>query len=285
MDVRWLRADESLRLESRWTRLDFTRHDRDFLFNGLRVYLGRPVVNYRGSLWITRLDYERTVQPLLTPQVFARQTPPPVRRIMLDPGHGGKDPGTINRALKLQEKSLVLDLTARVERLLRAEGYEVLMTRRDDRFLSLDARGALANAQKADLFLSLHFNSAGSTSVEGVETYAFTPRDQPSTSRSRLVASDRRTYAANEQDVWNTLLGYHVQRELTGLPRAQDRGLKRARWDVLRDLECPGVLIESGFVSHPREGRDIGSAAYRQKIAEAIVAGVKAYEKRLADLR
>ena len=284
MTAKWIEPKKTLRLESRWSQIDFSRNERHCTLNGVKVHLGRSIVEARGSLWITELDFERTLQPIITPQVFSRK-PGKLKRIMIDPGHGGKDPGTINKALNLQEKSLVLDLSKRVEKLLKAEGYEVIFTRRDDRFIDLSHRTVISNSAKVDLFLSLHFNAAGSAQVEGVETFAFTPRHQPSTARSHVSASDRRVYKGNEFDVWNTLLGYEVQRQLTGLPRAKDRGLKRARWDVLRELACPGILIESGFVTHAREGRDIGSAGYRQQIAEAIVAGVKAYEERLAKIR
>jgi N-acetylmuramoyl-L-alanine amidase len=285
LEARWVRPGRSLRLSSRWSRLEFEREERACTFNGVRVFLGEPVVAARDSLWISALDFEHTLQPLLRPQAHAAAAPGPLRRILLDPGHGGKDAGAVNEALGLKEKSLTLDLAVRVERLLRAAGYEVAYTRTEDRFVGLAERGAMAARTEADLFLSLHFNAVGRPTVEGVETFAFTPRDQPSTARTTLHTSDRRDYPANRLDVWNTLLAYEVQAALVKLPGATDRGLKRARWEVLRDLSCPGVLIEGGFVSHPREGRDIGSAAYRQRLAEAILAGVKAYEARLEAVR
>lgn len=284
MEAKWIEPGKTLRLESRWSKIEFGRHDRFVTLNGVKVYLGRSIIEARNSLWITELDYERTLQPILLPQAFS-SVPGVLKRIMIDPGHGGKDPGTINKGLKLYEKNLTLDLSARVERLLRAKGYEVFLTRRDDQFISLAERAAMANRAKVDLFLSLHFNAAGSAQVEGIETFAFTPRNQPSTARSQVGPSDRKVYQGNEQDAWNALLAYEIQRAMVAIPRAKDRGIKRARWDVLTNLGCPGVLIESGFVSHPREARDIGSAAYRDRLAEAIVAGVESYEQRLKEIR
>ncbi|MFP4281233.1 MAG: N-acetylmuramoyl-L-alanine amidase [Opitutales bacterium] len=274
---------DSLRLHSEWSELVFRPGSREAAFNGLRVFLGWPVREARGRLWIAESDYEHTVRPLLSPQTFAPF--PTVRRILLDPGHGGRDPGTSHPGLKLFEKHLTLDLARRLARLLEEEGYEVVFTREDDRYVDLTERSLMAGRVDADLFLSLHFNAAGNDRVEGVETYVLPPLGQPSSARTSLHASDRRLYRGNAHDPWNALLGYLVHRELTGLPRAQDRGLRRARFTVLLGLDCPGILLEGGFVTHDREGRDIGSAGYRQAMAEAIAAGVLAYARRTAASR
>ncbi len=283
MHSEWISLDRSLRLQSQWTRIEGTRGQRYVTLNNVRVYLGNPIRSFQGRLWIAQGDFTDNLQPLLTPQVFSG-LPQSVRRVMLDPGHGGKDPGTVNTALRLQEKHLVLDLARRIEALLRAQGYEVLLTRRDDRYVGLAERVAMAQREHVDVFLSLHFNAAATATVEGVETYAFTPEGQPSSARSSVVAADRRSYPANAHDAANALLGFEVHRQLLAVPRAQDRGLKRARFAVLKDLHCPGILVEGGFVSHDREGRDIGSAGYRQQLAEAIANGVVSFDQRLARL-
>lgn len=283
MNAKRSHGGDGLQLSSRWTEIEFKRNGRDLQFNGTRVFLGNAVTVSGGRFWISTIDYERSLQPLLMPQAFS--DPPAIRRILLDPGHGGRDPGTVNEELRLLEKHLTLDLAKRVQRRLEGAGYTVMLTRSDDRFLSLGERAAQAKENRADLFLSLHFNAAGSRTVEGVETYTFTPRDQASTARTSVAASDRRVYRANRMDPWNILIGYELQHRLKDLPRAKDRGLRRARFAVLRDLDCPAVLIEGGFVSHPREGRDIGSAGYRDQMAEAIAAGVTAFDRRLSGIR
>jgi N-acetylmuramoyl-L-alanine amidase len=234
-------------------------------------------------LYISLADHEKTLQPALTPQIFPN--PPRLYHIVLDPGHGGKDPGARNRALRLDEKNLTLDLARRLQRRLEARGYRVTLTRTTDTFLSLSERAAMANRLRADLFISLHCNAADATSVRGVETYAFTPRHQPSTARASLHASDNRDYPANRHDPWNLAVGLAIQRSLVDSTRAPDRGVKRGRWTVLQDLQMPGVLVECGFLTHSDEARNLGSTAYRDRLADAITDGVHAYQLTLNRIR
>jgi N-acetylmuramoyl-L-alanine amidase len=275
MESQWVEKGKTQKLESQWTTLVFEIHKREILLNGIRVHLGFPVAEYRGQLYLSESDTTHQLQPILTPQVFGR--PPPVRHVIIDPGHGGDDPGARNTGLKLIEKHLTLDLAKRLKAKLEAKGMRVSMTRDTDRFIALEERGRIANASGADLFISLHFNASEKRAVAGVETFAFTPPFQPSTSRSSLHSSDQRTYPGNANDPWNTLLGYYVQRSLTRTLSTEDRGLKRARFAVLRELEIPGLLIEGGFVSNDREGRNVGSAAYRNRIVQGICDGLDVY--------
>lgn len=283
MQARWIEKGEIQELRSQWTHLRFERHKREMMVNGLRVHLGYPVALERGRLYLSESDYRNQIQPILTPQVFG--TPPEIRHVIIDAGHGGKDPGAENASLKLREKSLTLDLARRVKARLEKAGYRVTLIRVDNRFIPLQERADMANRAHGDLFLSLHFNASADPTVEGVETFAFTPLMQPSTSRKSLHSSDRKRYPGNQNDPWNVLLGFYVQRSLQEALPSPDRGLKRARFTVLRDLEMPGILIEGGFVTHPREGRNIGSAAYRDKIADAIVKGLATFEGTAARLR
>lgn len=277
MQLSWTDKGRALHLESEWTRVGFEIHKREMILNGLRVHLGYPVTEHRGQLFLSKSDYQHHLQPILTPQIFG--TPPSIRHVVIDAGHGGKDSGARNEALDLIEKSLTLDLARRLRKHLTEAGYHVSMTRDSDIFIPLEERSRIARAKGADVFLSLHFNATEKRDVSGVETYAFTPLLQPSTARADLHASDQTTYPGNTHDPWNVLLGFYVQRSLfEGLPTT-DRGLKRARFTVLRDLEMPGILIEGGFVSHPEEGRNIGSAAYREQIASAIVGGLDRYRR------
>jgi N-acetylmuramoyl-L-alanine amidase len=275
MKSAWVEREKTLKLESQWTTLVFEVHKRELLLNGIRVHLGFAVAEHRGQLYLSESDFTHQLQPILTPQVFGR--PPPFRHVIIDAGHGGEDPGARNTGLKLTEKHLTLDLAKRLKTKLEAKGLRVSLTRDTDRSIPLEERARIANASGADLFLSLHFNASEKRTVAGVETFAFTPPFQPSSARSALHSSDRRSYAGNANDPWNTLLGYYVQRSLTEALPSEDRGLKRARFAVLRELEIPGLLIEGGFVSHDREGRNVGSAGYRDRIAQGIVDGLDVY--------
>jgi N-acetylmuramoyl-L-alanine amidase len=273
----------TLRLESRWTTLEFTAGSREAAWNGLRLFLGEPV---SASLGLARSDWLAVVRPLLDPAAV----PPPAAPglIVIDPGHGGGDPGAANRVLGLKEKNLTLDLARRLQRELEARGYRVALTRTTDRRLrsvqaaDLAQRAATANRLGADLFVSLHFNALpGHPGVGGVETYTLTPAGQRSTAASRRTAADRAVHPGNRHDHWNAVLGAAVHSRLVAGLGATDRGLKRARFAVLRPVDCPAVLVEAGFLSNPAEARRLGTAAYRQDIAEAIGAGIGHYHERL----
>ena len=139
----------------------------------------------------------------------------------------------------------------------------------------------MANGARANMFLSIHCNAAANSSVSGVETFAMTPRWAPSTSGKKLSRSDGTAHPGNANDGWNQLLAYYIQRSLAAATKRPDRGVKRARFAVLRDLKMPGALIECGFITNPSEARSLGSAAYRQKIAEAVASAVYQYHKTL----
>lgn len=276
MDARQLSGD-SFQLSSQWTSLEFTFHRRDARLNGHRVFLGFPVARKLGQLQLAEADYTNLLQPILTPQLF----PPdqPVRLIYLDPGHGGKDTGARNTRLQLLEKSLVLDLARRLRKQLQKAGFTVRLTRDSDTFLPLAKRAQIANEAGADLFLSLHFNASTKPDVHGIETFTLTPAAQAPTGRLQRRKDDFQTLPGNRSDHLNTLLGFYIQRALLTELQAPDRGLKRARFAVLKNLRMPGVLIEAGFLSHHLEGRNVGSAAYRDRIAKAITSAVMTYQK------
>lgn len=284
----------SLTLKSAWTEIVLEADNREAAINGLRVFLGDPVRLYRGRLWLSRHDADKTFTPLLLPGAGQAKVPG-LKHIVIDPGHGGRDPGKENHRLKVNEKTLTLDTARRLQKALQTMGYKVELTREDDRHLGADKvsdlqnRAIMANRTGADLFISLHYNAveAGADRVTGVEVYTLTPRHQFSTADSDR--QDRNGAATenpgNANDHWNIALGYQVHRRMIADLPAADRGLKRARWAVLRDAECPAILIEAGFLSNDTEARKIASSAYRQKIAEAIADGVQAYGNILAGAR
>lgn len=274
MDHRWVQSGKQAAVRSQWTDLRFTLHQKDFTYNGSKIYLGQPVALHAGVLHISEIDYQHTLKPLFFPQQFDPK--PKLYHIVLDPGHGGNDSGAQNKELKLKEKHLAMDLTKRVQSRLEKLGYKVTLTRTTDDYVSLEDRPAFANRVNADLFLSLHFNAVGSSKVDGIETFILTPPGHASTNAS---SADGRTYPGNADAPWSLIAGHHIQSSLIEKTGADDRGLKRARFAVLKPLNCPGVLIEGGFVTHPTEGRNIGSAAYRDKLADAIVEGVLKYQK------
>ncbi len=272
----WLVPQKKLRLKSNWTTLDLTVHDTDVFLNRLRVFLSEPVVAHRGSLYLARRDADTLLGVILRPG--SRRPAPRLKTIVIDAGHGGHDPGNQNSRLKLQEKRMTLDVAKRLERLLRTAGYRVVQTRTTDRYVDYDVRTALIRKNRADLFISIHFNGFTDPAVAGTETYVLTPRLQRSSPQrerdSRMVST---AYPGNQHDHWNALLGYHMHRQLVQSLGRTDRGLKRFRYRVLRTATCPAVLVEAAFLSNDTEGRQVASAAHRQKIAAALAAGVEAH--------
>mgnify|MGYP001557648346 CR=1 FL=1 len=282
----WSKARREYQLCSRWTTLVFTVGSREAEWNGFRLFLGESVVLRKDRLQLAMSDWLAIVRPLLDPA--AVPAPGPLGLVVIDPGHGSPDPGTENRALGLQEKNVTLDVAHRLRKDLQSRGYRVLLTRETDAKLrpvqleDLQYRAEKANRAGADLFISLHFNSLpGYPKISGIETYALTPAGQRSTAAARRAAADAAALPGNQQDHWNMVLTGALHRALIGQLGAADRGLKHARFAVLRTVRCPAALIEAGFLSSPAEARRIKDPAYRQEIAEAIGDGIRDYDTRL----
>lgn len=280
----WLKPGKSLRLESAFTKIQVEEDRREMTINNLRVFLGEPVVSSRGSLWIGAIDARELLGPILRPAGIASPTPK-LKVICVDAGHGGNDTGTQNKSLKLEEKRMTLDVAQRVQRLLQGQGYRVVMTRTDDRFIELEDRADIANRAKADLFVSIHFNSFPQESIAGTETYILTRRTQRSTGATKRETADSISLPGNAMDPWNAVLGYSMHRQTREKLGTFDRGLKFARFKVLTLVNCPGVLFEAGYLSNANEARKISSEDYRSEIAVGIVDGISAYASRLEAAR
>ena len=251
-------------------------HDcRDITLNGVTHWISVPVLETHGQLWIASLDVLKVIDPVFRQGRSPGKTV--VRTIVLDPGHGGSDRGT--RGVTGREKELTLDLAKRVQRLLEAAGLKVVPTRTTDENVSLDERVALTERQHADLFVSLHFNSGGN--AQGIETYCVPPAGAVSTANPfrRFFGGDDDKCSANQFDEKNVWLAHCVQRSLLHITGANDRGVRRARYVVIRDAPCPAILVESGFLSNAGEEQRLLSADYRDKLAKGIAGGILEYRK------
>jgi len=281
----WVKATRKLTLRDATNRVELTGGSREVSFNGLRIFLGNPILQRRSALYISKTDLERGLAPLLRPALLGPLLARP-RVIVLDPGHGGQDNGTENKALGLKEKVLTLDVALRLKKLLEARGYQVVLTRTDDRQLGPDkqtdflTRWDIANRAKADLFVSIHFNSlAPDTKTSGTEVYTFTRSGQRSDRSWGLGAKDdsEKPSEVNRFDPWSSLLAQTMQREILDTLKTVDRGQKTMHSIVLRGLKCPAVLVESAFLSNDAEARSVARPAYRQQIAEGLASGIEAY--------
>ena len=220
--------------------------------------------------------------------------------VVLDPGHGGHDTGAIGPS-GLMEKDVALDLALRVRRLLQQRlGVRVLMTRTDDVFVPLAERSAFANRVKADFLVSLHVNAANKRGAVGFETFYFTrePSDndaRASTQRENLVIENNGTTGRDLESLLKTTLADMAvtrdmkessnlaERILTALEkilRVENRGVKSGPFYVLATAAMPAVLVESAFITNPREERKLQREEYREQIARALFDGIAAYKVR-----
>jgi len=221
-----------------------------------------------------------------------------IGRIVLDPGHGGRDTGTIGPS-GLLEKDLVLQVAKELQKLLEEKlGAQVILTRSDDSFVSLEERTVIANQQQADLFVSIHANSSTVRSVSGVETYFL---DFARTDSAREVAArENATSDRNIRDLQDLIqkialadklqesreLASNIQKNLYGavrkmIPTAQNRGVRSAPFIVLIGAHMPSVLAELAFISNPRDEKLLKKEANQQSLAEALFQGVEGYMKTL----
>lgn len=258
-----------------WQRIALRHDSREIDLDGRRVFMSEGVIAHRGQLWLSQRDVESLLHPVLRPQDFSTEAKI-VKRIWLDAGHGGKDRGTHSDPLALSEKDLTLDVALRLETILTAQGFEVIQTRREDIYVDIADRGE--QSRVADLLISIHFNAAGNPDAEGTETYVLTPAGQRSTGDHRTASADELPIErGNQTDAWNAILGYQMHDALIGKLGTFDRGLKRARFAVLRLTEIPAVLIEAGFLSNEAEATRLASPSRRGEIAESIANGIVSY--------
>lgn len=267
----------------------------------------RVVVDCFGPLAKARSALRQERRKRKVPRGRAKQPPPKlglaqalgltVKTIVIDPGHGGKDPGAHWRGL--YEKNVVLDVARRLAPILAKRlGCKVLLTRKRDRFLPLEDRTAFANTHDADLFVSLHLNAAPSHRLHGIETYFLNLASDEESLRvaARENATTKRSIS-DLQVILNDLMLNSKINESNRLARSLQKGLiktlrakgykvrdlkvKQAPFYVLIGARMPAVLVEMGFITNPREHRRLASARYRQNLAEAVAAGIVDYVKQL----
>jgi N-acetylmuramoyl-L-alanine amidase len=259
-------------------RMQFTADSKRMEFNGVLLLLSEAVREQNGVPYLAAIDLTTAINPLLYPPKLRAKAK--VKHICIDAGHGGSDPGNMEGHEK--EKRYTLLLAQELGAQLRKAGYTVSYTRTGDTMLDLPVRPDLARRRNADLFISLHFNAAGpgSSSVRGAETYCLTPAGASSTN-ARGEGASNRSYSGNAHNARNMVLAYEIQKAMVRDLKSEDRGVKRARFQVLRDATMPAVLIEGGFMTNPTEARNIYSAAWRARLATAITAGINSYRRQV----
>jgi N-acetylmuramoyl-L-alanine amidase len=252
---------------------------REIMINGVRNWLSFPVTEKDGKYLISRVDLAKTLEPQLRPHMI--QNLGKVQTIVLDAGHGGYDKGACSSYGC--EKDFTLDVARQLRPLLKAKGFKVLLTRESDVFVPLELRARIANSQKDSIFVSIHFNATDrNPAATGFEIYSLTPVGSPSSQDDDLALSFINRQNGSPYDAQSLELSSSIYHSIIGQIGEFDRGIKRARFAVLRLTKVPAVLIEGGFVTERGESRLIADKDWRGKLAQSICDGIASYRD-LAD--
>ncbi|GEM_PF-488060 len=242
-------------------RIVFTVTKQIFQISGTVATLSYPVSFEQEKYLLEKTDYSEFLEPLLRTALLPRRE---IKHIVLDAGHGGKDQGASSG--KTLEKNLNLLMAQKVASILRKRGYVVSMTRNNDTALTLDQRCQTATTKKADLFLSIHCNSAKDTSIHGIEVFLANPPGVPSFGTTNIG----KTGAATPYQKTSALWAYFTQRALLKASGAEDRGIKRKQFKVIIDSPAPALLVELGFLSNKAECANLLKPDYQDKLAVAL---------------
>lgn len=253
-----------------------TINNREMRINGVKHWLAFPVMEVGGKAYVSRLDLGKTIEPAFRPTRIPNF--PAVTTVVLDPGHGGRDNGA--RSPYENEKNFTLDVARRVRNALQKAGLRVILTRNTDSFVELADRAAVGNRAKNAIFVSLHFNAADSNpSASGFEIFCVTPRGAPSTAYEQTRERDMVAENGNDHDIHSFALANAIYHSMEGRIPMFDRGVKRARFAVLRQSQIPAVLIEGGFLTNASDARKVATKSWRDSYAAAIVGGILEYKK------
>ncbi len=267
---------KSVVLNNGRNQLQVTLDSREAIVNGIRNWLCFPVIAHDNKFLVSRIDLAKTIEPQLRPQMIQRSGK--IQTIVLDPGHGGFDKGAGSTFGK--EKDFALDVARQLRPLLQAKGFKVVMTRETDVFIPLEVRARIANATKDSIFVSIHFNATGANpSATGFEIFSLTPRGAPSTNDESLALHFVNMQAGSPVEAQSFELAAVVYHSMCGhFLQEFDRGIKRARFAVLRRTQIPAILVEGGFLSETSgDAKRIADPEWRKQLAESICIGLEGY--------
>ena len=261
--------------------LKFRAGGQEVLMNNVKFIFSHAVISL-GSYHISIMDLKKVIDPVLRP--FKIKAAKGFDTVIIDPGHGGKDPGAVNSLGT--EAGYNLKIAKLLQDNLRKRGFKVVMTRSTDVFLTLQERVKLANLYRDAIFISIHFNSVGSrarSQARGIETFTLSPVGVAHYGRG-AQASDNIERMGNAQDSANIALATAVHwSSIQLLARAKlevpDRGIRRARYSVLTGVKHPAILFEGGFMSHQKEKFLINNPTYQRTLAKSMCEAIVFYRK------
>jgi len=256
--------------------MEVQRDRREIKISGVIHWLSFPVMVKDDRWLVSRLDLGKTIDPALRPEKIANLAP--FQTVILDPGHGGSDQGAYSPSA--WEKEFTLDMVRRIRPLLTEAGLKVIQTRNSDVAVPLEKRATIANRAKNAIFVSIHFNASETNrAATGFEIFSVTPRGAPSTEYEHLHTRDMVEEKGNPTDLASLALATTIYHSMQGHVVMPDRGVKRARFAVLRLSQIPAVLIEGGFLSNPSDLSKIVSRSWRDQLAQSIAQGILEYHR------
>ena len=267
--------NKTIRLDNGRNQLEVTLDSREAVVNGVRTWLCFPVIAHTdGRYLVSRIDLAKSIEPQFRPQMI-----PSLGRfntVVLDPGHGGVEKGATNSYG--MEKDFALDVARQLKPMLEAKGLRVVMTRDSDIQVPLPERARIANNTRDCIFVSIHFNATNANpSASGFEIFSLTPRGAPSTADNALAAKFAHMQAGSAVDAASLALSMSVYHSMLGYLPEFDRGIKRARFAVLRLTKVPAILVEGGFISERQQSRLIANKEWRGRLAQSISVGIDNY--------
>ena len=263
-----------LKFQSPKVKMTIKNGSDNLYINSVLFRLSYKVTQKNGHYLFSRIDLAKLIDPVLRPSYI--KTAKRFGTVIIDPGHGGTDPGSVNRYGK--EKDFNLRLAKILMKDLERKGFRVRMTRSSDVYPTLGQRVSFANRIPDAIFVSIHFNSFVNSTAKGIETYALSPRGS-GTHNSRGVRNN--FLEGNRRDSENIALATAVHAAVMKKTQAEDRGIKRDRFTVLAGLSMPAVLLEGGFLSNPAEAKKIASTSYLSIISQEVANGIVTYRNAL----
>lgn len=266
-------AGKKVVMKNKWNTIEVETDSRRAWVNGVMLWLHHPC-RKSGHNWAVReVDFKKGIDPIL--RAYAHVPTRAPRLVMLDPGHGGKDAGALSPR-KVYEKLAVLSIARSVKAHLEAKKIPVRLTRSTDTFISLQQRSNIAAKADADLFVSIHADGAADSRANGVETFVMTAAGCDS-SNHYGQGGNKSPGRGNQYDAANAVLGFSIQSNLLKMSKRSDRGLRRARFSVLKKAPCPAALVECGFLTNPEEEALMIDPNYREAVARGISNGIIGY--------
>jgi N-acetylmuramoyl-L-alanine amidase len=260
-------------MKNKWNTIEVETNSRRAWINGIMFWLHQPCRKSGVNWEVQETDFKKGIDPILRSYAHVPTRTP--RLVVLDPGHGGKDTGAVGTR-KVYEKLAVLSIAQRVKAHLEEKKIPVRLTRSTDTFIPLKERSQIAATAGADLFISIHADGAADSSAHGVETFIMTAAGYDS-SNHYGQGGDKSSKKGNQNDAANAVLGFSIQSNLVKTTKRSDRGLRRARFSVLKLAPCPSALVECGFLTNPEEEALMIDASYRESCARGISNGIIGY--------